>query len=237
MGGDQSTIDRDAAEAALAWWIEAGVDVAVSETPRDWLKGTAPASAAPEALNGEPAESASTVHEDLSAFRHWLSNEPGLPLDRAGARRVLPHGAEGAEIMFLSDAPGIDDGDQPIGGEAWTLAVKMLAAIGVAPDAAYSASLACFAAPGAKLTPSEIAACADIARRHVALVRPKRLVLLGEGPTRALLGEPLPQARGRVHKVEGVRTIATHHPRMLLKRPQDKALAWRDLLLLMEEEL
>ena len=233
MGGDQSAIDRDAAAAALAWWVEAGVDVAVSETPRDWLKGTMPAAAAPEA----PAESPSTVPADLSAFRHWLSNEPGLPLDRPGARRVLPHGAEGAQIMFLSDPPGIDDGDQPIGGEAWALAVNMLAAIGIAPDAAYSASLACFAAPGAKLTPSEITACADIARRHVALVRPKRLVLLGEGPTRALLGEALPQARGRVHKVEGVRTIATHHPRMLLKRPQDKALAWRDLLLLMEEEL
>jgi len=52
-----------------------------------------------------------------------------------------------------------------------------------------------------------------------------------------LLGEPLPSARGRIHKVEGVRTIATFHPRWLLQRPGDKALAWRDLLLLMEEEL
>ena len=139
--------------------------------------------------------------------------------------------------MFLSDPPGIDDGDQPIGGEAWELAVKILAAIGVAPEAAYSASLACFAAPGSKLTPSEITACAEIARRHIALARPKRLILFGEGPTRALLGEALPQARGRVHKVEGVRTIATYSPRMLLNRPGDKALVWRDLLQLMEEEL
>ena len=189
------------------------------------------------ALPEAPPAPAATAHEDLSAFRHWLSNEPGLPLDRAGARRVLPHGAEGAEIMFLSDPPGIDDGDRPIGGQAWVLAVRMLAAIGFAPDAAYSASLACFAAPGAKLTPTEITACAEIARRHIALVKPKRLVLLGEGPTRALLGEPLPQARGRPHRVEGVRTIATFHPRWLLQRPQDKGLAWRDLLLLMEEDL
>ena len=233
MSGDQSAIDRDATAAALAWWIEAGVDVAVSETPRDWLNSAAPAAAMPEA----PLESAATVHEDLSAFRHWLGHEPGLPLDRAGARRVLPHGAEASEIMFLSDPPGIDDGDRPIGGEAWALAVKMLAAIGFGPDAAYRASLACFAAPGAKLTPSEIEACAEIARKHVALAKPKRLVLLGEGPTRALLGEKLPQARGRVHKIEGVRTIATFHPRWLLQRPGDKAMAWRDLLLLMEEDL
>jgi DNA polymerase len=35
--------------------------------------------------------------------------------------------------------------------------------------------------------------------------------------------------------VEGVRTVATFHPRQLLKRPSDKALAWKDLLLLTEE--
>ena len=228
MGGDQ---DQAAAKAALQWWIEAGVDVAVSETPRDWLK-SAPVLVTP-AVEAPPA----VVHEDLSAFRHWLSNEAGLPLDRAGARRVLPHGAEGAEVMLLSDIPAMEDGEQPIGGEAWALMVRMLGAIGMTADQAYSASLACFATPGAKLSPSEIENCAEIARRHVALVKPKRLILLGEGPTRALLGEKLPQARGRPHKVEGVRTIATFHPRWLLQRPGDKGLAWRDLLLLMEEDI
>ena len=232
MGGDDNQIDREAAAAALGWWLEAGVDVAVSESPRDWLRSAAPLPAVAAA-----AESHAVVHEDLSAFRHWLSSEPGLPLDRAGARRVLPHGAEGADIMLLSDLPGLDDGDQPIGGEAWALMVRMLAAINFTPDSTYSASLACFAAPGAKLSPGELDSCAQIARRHIALVKPRRLLLLGEGPARALLGEKLPQARGRPHKVEGVRTIATFHPRWLLQRPGDKALAWRDLLLLMEEDL
>lgn len=228
MGGDQ---DQAAAKAALQWWIEAGVDVAVSETPRDWLKA-APVLVAP-VVEAPPA----VVHENLSAFRHWLSSEPGLPLDRAGARRVLPHGAEGAEVMLLSDIPAMEDGEQPIGGEAWALMVKMLGAIGLGADQAYSASLACFSIPGAKLSVSDLDACAEIARKHVALVKPKRLILLGESPTRALLGEKLPQARGRAHKVEGVRTIATFHPRWLLQRPADKGLAWRDLLLLMEEEI
>ena len=205
MGGDE---DQAAAKAALQWWIEAGVDVAVSETPRDWLR-SAPA------LVDVPTEAPpAVVHEDLSAFRHWLSSEPGLPLDRAGARRVLPHGAEGAEVMLLSDIPTMEDGAQPIGGEAWALMVKMLSAIGITADQAYSASLACFSTPGAKLSASDLDACADIARKHIALAKPKRLILLGEGPTRALLGEKLPQARGRVHKVEGVRTIATFHPRL-----------------------
>ena len=232
MGGDD---DRATAAAALTWWLEAGVDVAVGETPRNWLRSAAPGAPAVTApIEPQPAPA---VHEDLSAFRHWLSNEPGLPLDRAGAKRVLPHGAEAAAVMLLSDLPGLDDGNQPIGGEAWALTVRMLAAIGIEPQAAYSASLACFAAPGAKLSPGELEQCADIARKHIALARPKRLILLGDGPARALLREKLPQARGRIHKVEGVRTIATIHPRQLLQRPADKAHVWRDLLLLMEEDL
>ena len=62
-------------------------------------------------------------------------------------------------------------------------------------------------------------------------------VLLGDGPCKALLGQPLLAARGHVHKIEGARTVATFHPRMLIKRPGDKAQAWADLLLLMEDEI
>jgi DNA polymerase len=112
----------------------------------------------------------------------------------------------------------------------------MLAAIGTKPEDSYSASLSCVHAPGTKMTPAERQACAEIARRHIALAQPKRLVLLGDGPAQALLGKRLIEARGHVHKIEGVRTVATFHPRHLINRPLDKALAWKDLLLLMEDE-
>jgi DNA polymerase len=140
--------------------------------------------------------------------------------------------------MLLSDSPSLEDAaaGRPIGGESWQLAQRMLAAIGIQADEAYSASLSCFHTPGARMSPADREACAEIARRHIALAKPKRLLLLGDGPSQALLGKPLPQARGHVHKVEGVRTVATFHPRHLINRPLDKPLAWKDLLLLMEEE-
>ena len=103
-------------------------------------------------------------------------------------------------------------------------------------SSARSASLTCFHAPGKKMTAEERALCAEIARRHIRLARPKRLVLFGDGPSMALLGKRLTEARGQVYKVEGVRTVVTFHPRHLVNRPLDKALAWKDLLLLMEEE-
>ena len=221
-----------AAASLVGWWLESGVDAAVSEQPRDWLgrtKGAPP----PAKIEAAPVEQPA----DFAAFRQWLTTAGGLPMDRAGAVRVAPHGIEGARVMLLSDLPSSEDAadGRPIGGEAWALTVKMLAAIGIKPEESYHASLSCFHAPGARIGKDELQACAAIARDHVRLARPERLILFGDAPARALLDEPLARARGRIHKVEGVRTIATFNPRWLLQRPSDKALAWRDLLLLMSE--
>jgi uracil-DNA glycosylase family 4 len=237
VGGLTDTIGIAEARSALTWWLEAGVDVAVQEEPRDWLKPAPPrASPSPDPL---PAPNVSEPsHETLAELKDWLASSTQLPLATATARRIAPHGPEHAAVMLLSDAPALEDfaAGQPIGGEAWELAKRMLAAIGAKPEDAYSASLSCVHSPGTKMTPAERQTCAEIARRHIALAKPKRLVLLGDGPSQALLGKRLIEARGHVHKIEGVRTVATFHPRHLINRPLDKALAWKDLLLLMEDE-
>jgi DNA polymerase len=239
MGGDEAAIGLAEARSALAWWLEAGVDVAVQEEPRDWLK-PAPARAKGAPVN-EPSPEPNLVqpsHEKLVELQQWLASSAQLPLAGPAARRVLPHGPEDAAIMLVSDSPALEDAaaGQPIGGDAWKLTERMLAAIGIPADQAYSASLSCFHAPGARMSASDRDACAEIARRHIALAKPKRLLLFGDGPCVALLGKRLVEARGHVHKIEGVRAVATFHPRHLVNRPLDKSLAWKDLLLLMEDE-
>ena len=237
MGGEVDTIGIAEARSALAWWLAAGVDVAIQEEPRNWLKAPAPRSPVPSA---PPPQSNLVIptQETLGELQQWLASSVQLPLAGARARRVLPHGPELAPVMLLSDAPTLEDAaaGQPIGGDAWELAKRMLAAIGIAAEQAYSASLSCVHAPGERMSNEEREACASIAQHHIGLVRPQRLLLFGNGPCMALLGKGLIEARGHVHKVEGVRTVATFHPRHLIKRPLDKSLAWQDLLLLMENE-
>ena len=239
MGGDNDRIGTAEAASTLAWWLEAGVDTAIAETPRNWLRPKSePQSAripAPVETAPEPAEE---LPDTLPLFRDWLSQAPALPLSNAGAKRVLPHGFEAAPVMLIAEMPSGEDSAEgrPIAGEAWQLTARMLAAIGIDAAEAYSATLSCFHSPGPRMTAAELEQCATIARRHVAAARPQRILLLGDGPALALLGKRLVQARGHVHKIEGVRTVATFHPRHLMGRPSDKALAWKDLLLLMEEE-
>jgi DNA polymerase len=239
VGGEVDSIGIAEARSALAWWLEAGVDVAVQESPRDWLKPAAPRPQAKAAAESRPIVNVAEIsHDTLAELQQWLASSVELPLASPTARRILPQGPQCAPVMLLSDAPTLDDysAGQPIGGEAWELAKRMLAAIGIPADQAYSASLSFFHAPGTKMTPAEREGLAEIARRHIRLASPRRLLLFGDGPAQALLGKPVAQARGHVHKIEGVRAVATFPPRHLIKRPLDKWLAWRDLLLLMEDE-
>ena len=202
------------------------------------LAEAADAGLKPGVTEAPPANVVQPAHETLAELREWLSSSMQLPLASATAKRILPHGPENAAIMLLSDAPTSKTSwrASPIGGEAWELAKRMLAAIRIPVDQAYSASLSCLHLPGTRMSPADREACAEIARKHIKLARPKRLLLLGDGPAQALLGKPLPQARGHVHKIEGVRTVATFHPRALINQPSNKSLAWKDLLLLMEDE-
>ena len=242
-GAIKGELSDAAALQALGWWLESGVDVAVGEAPRDWRRASpAPARTAapsPSPVTASPvAASPVAAPTDLATFRAWLTAEPGLPLDRPGAKRVMPQGAEAAPLMLLADFPSAQDSAEgrPIAGEPWVLAQRMLAAIGIAPQDVYLATLACFHAPGARLDGDELQRCGSIARDHIRFARPERLLLFGEAPARALTAHPLSTARGRIHRIEGVRAVATFHPRWLLQRPSDKALAWKDLLLLMSEE-
>ena len=237
MGGELDQIGIAEARSALTWWLDAGVDMLVQEEPRDWLKPPTPKAQA-KAADAPPPNLVQPAHETLAELQDWLSSSMQLPLASATAKRILPHGPEDAAIMLLSDGHTFEDSaaGQPIGGDAWELAKRMLASIRIPVEQAYSASLSCVHVPGAKMSPAEREACAEIARNHIKLAKPKRLLLLGDGPSQALLGKPVALARGHVHKIEGVRSVATFHPRALINQPSNKSLAWKDLLLLMEDE-
>ncbi len=233
MGGEILLLGIAEARSALAWWLEAGVDVAVQEEPRNWLQPAPAKAMVAERPNVRPPE-----HETLAELQRWLADSAHLPLASAKAKRILPHGPENAAVMLLSDAPSLEDyaAGRPIGGDAWLLATRMLAAIGQDAEQAYSASLSPIHAPGARLSERDRDDYAEIARRHIRLVKPKLLLVFGDGPALALIGQPVARARARVHKIEGVRTVATFHPRHLIKRPLDKRLAWQDLQLLTGDE-
>ena len=229
MGGDDRIGVAEAA-SALGWWLEAGVDVAIAESPRNWLERKTE----PSNVREPSAEAVSQALETLDLFRDWLEKAPALPL----ANWLETSAPAGAEERRCADGRNADGQDAAKAADR-----RVHGADGA--DAGATASTpptpiarpVLFHSPGTRMSSDELGECAAIARRHIAAAKPQRLLLLGDSPARALLGKPLAAARGHVHKIEGVRAVATFHPRFLMNRPSDKALAWRDLLLLMERGL
>jgi DNA polymerase len=120
MGGEHDRMSAAEAASVLSWWIEAGVDIAIQDVPRSWLAaGETPPPPEPH-VEAQP-EPAAEIPESLQAFRDWLGASPSVPLAKGGLKRVLPVGAEAAEIMLLTDMPSADDAadNQAIGGPSW----------------------------------------------------------------------------------------------------------------------
>lgn len=79
-----------------------------------------------------------------------------------------------------------------------------------------------------------VAACQAILLRQIELIQPQRLVLLGDEVVALFFGadKTVPALRSEWHEWQGLPVVVSHHPASMLLRPQLKAEAWADLLLM-----
>lgn len=99
--------------------------------------------------------------------------------------------------------------------------------------------------PGAVRNPApqELTICENYLRREVALVQPKVILALGRFAAQTLLCDSLPEVasiplgklRGQVYRYQGIPVVVSYHPTYLLRTQQDKARAWADLCLALEQ--
>ncbi len=236
MGAEVPGDWRATAASTLAWWHDAGVDLLVEEAPHDWLAAPVPVPIAPVAP--VPVAAGAALPDDLPVFLAWRMGD-GAP--DAGWRGVAiaASGPADAAVMVLTDCPDREDdaAGTLLAGAAGRLFDRMLAAVGLSRDRVHLASV-CARRPLAGRMPAELEGqLGEVARHHVALVAPQRLLLMGNAAARAILGADGARARGGLQSVDHRRgktgAVATHHPRLLLQQPACKADAWKDLQLLM----
>jgi uracil-DNA glycosylase family 4 len=250
--------ERKRALALLRWQIEMGADEAIDVTPVNRL-APAPASAAPppqpvaaapppalaESLS-EAAQSARQLAasaETVEALGALVASFEGCALKRTATNTVFIDGNPAAPVMIIGEAPGADEDriGRPFVGRAGQLLDRMLAAIGLDRGSVLITNVVFWRPPGNR-TPSapEIAACLPFVFRLIALVRPKVLVLCGGTAAGALLphGQGITRLRGRWFDLtvpgldRPVPTLPMFHPSFLLRSPERKREAWRDLLAL-----
>lgn len=191
------------------------------------------------------AERAAASADTLEALREVFAAFDGCALRETATNFVFADGVPEAPVMLIGEGPGAEEDREglPFVGPSGRLLDRMLASIGLSrrDGTVYITNLLPWRPPGNRSpTDSEIALCLPFLRRHIALAKPKLLVLAGGVPARALLGarEGITRLRGRWRMleipplVEPVPTLATLHPAYLLRNPGAKREAWSDLLLL-----
>ncbi|TPG57174.1 uracil-DNA glycosylase [Roseomonas nepalensis] len=254
--------------AALELQIAWGADEALEEAPQDRTRARAPAAAVPAALPAAApaaraapsrptpvlapaaafapasrragelaagADSLETLRAALAALEH--------PLRETAGNLVLADGVADSGLVLVGEAPGADEDRQgkPFVGVSGRLLDRMLASIGVERARnAYLTNILPWRPPGNRTpTDAEMNVFTPFVLRHLALVRPRHIVLLGGTAAKALLrrNEGITRLRGKWHSLEvpglgPVPTLATLHPAYLLRQPAAKREAWTDLRLL-----
>ncbi|HWI85778.1 MAG TPA: uracil-DNA glycosylase family protein [Sphingomonas sp.] len=206
------------------------MDTLVDEHPRNWLAPVPTTSIAPLVV-AEPRKQG--LPETLNAFRQWLLADASVPGNVSG--RVDAAGDHETGTIIVVDMP--ETGDRTSGallsGEVGALFDRMLGAIGLARDKIYLIPFAPARPTSGRVGDADLAALTPLLRHHLALASPKRLLLLGDAPTQALLCLSAAQARETVHSVEiagrTVQTIASIHPRLVNLKRDYRPLAWADL--------
>jgi DNA polymerase len=252
--------------AALRLQIEWGADEALAALPLDRLAARPPmapalaAVAAPEVVPSRPAASRATplrpgppavsraaelaaAANSLAALRDSMAGFDGSPLRETATNLVFADGVPESGLMLIGEAPGADEDrlGRPFVGVSGQLLDRMMASIGLDRTVnCYISNILPFRPPGNRTpTDAEVALFMPFMLRHIALARPRRLVLLGGVAAKALLRskEGITRLRGRwsqvsIEKDLELPALATLHPAYLLRTPSAKRDAWADLLML-----
>lgn len=187
------------------------------------------------------ARAAASAAADLPALYRAIEAFEGCALKRTASRTVICRGDPASRVMLIGEAPGRDEDVQgePFVGAAGRLLDLMLAHAGFERGQAYITNVLFWRPPGNRTPePAEVQLCLPFVQRHIELVDPTVILLLGGVSTKALLADPrgITRVRGQwfAYSHEGlpapVPALATLHPAYLLRQPAQKRLAWRDMI-------
>jgi DNA polymerase len=210
----------------LDFYLEAGVDAAVGETPADRFavveppskpaqpaaaRPAAPAAFVPAAAPIAPqapdaaalaAREAAKTAATLDELRAILERFDGCALKPTATQLVFADGNPKARLMLVGEAPGRDEDIEglPFVGRSGKLLDRMLAAIGLDRTSVYIANIVPWRPPGNRTpTPQESQICLPFTLRQIELVDPDVLVCLGGPSAQTLLGikDGITKTRGR----------------------------------------
>ena len=183
--------------------------------------------------------------DNLERLKKSISNIKNCSLKASATNMVFSDGNPKSKIMLIGEAPGSNEDQEglPFVGRAGTLLDKMLASINLDRKNVYISNIINYRPPeNRRPTDEEMSRYLPFVKKHVEIIAPKILVLLGSTAMNALIGDDvvISKVRGKwIEKEFGqhrTSVIVTFHPAFLMRQPTQKKLAWVDLKMIRDKK-
>ena len=183
-------------------------------------------------------------YQDLKNLREKISEIKNCKLKENASNLVFSDGNPNSKIMIIGEGPGANEDKEglPFVGRAGQLLDKMLKAINLGREAVYITNVVNFRPPeNRKPTEREVEMYLPYLKKHIEIIKPKIILLLGSTAMNALLSntDVISKMRGKWYEIEINRlkifSIVSYHPAYLLRQPDQKKFSWIDLKMIRDK--
>ena len=182
----------------------------------------------------------------LQELRNSIKKIKNCELKKSSTNIVFSDGNPDAKIMVIGEGPGVNEDLEgvPFIGRTGELLDKMLLSINLNRDNVYISNVVNYRPPeNRNPTQEEIARYLPYLIKHVEIINPQILILLGSTALNTIIGNDkvISDARGKwiEKKIGSCNTliIASFHPAFLMRQPDQKKLSWIDLKMIRKKIL
>ena len=176
--------------------------------------------------------------KELTELKEQINSIEDCNLKNNSKQIILGDGNINSPIMLIGEAPGSEEDEIGLTflSEAGNLLKKMLIAIGIKKENIYSTYAVNFRPPeDRKPTSIEIKRYSEFLQKHISIIGPKIIILMGSTAMESLTGlnNKISIERGVwkevIIKNTNYNTIITFNPSYLLRVPENKKHSWEDL--------
>jgi len=182
----------------------------------------------------------------LQELKDSISKIKNCALKKNSTNIVFSDGNPDSKIMIIGEGPGANEDLEgvPFIGRTGELLDKMLLSINLDRDNVYISNVVNYRPPeNRNPTEEEIARYLPYLIKHVEIINPQILILLGSAALNAIIGNDkiISDARGvwNEKKIGNCNSsvIATFHPAFLMRQPDQKKMSWVDLKMIKKKIL
>ena len=220
---------------ALKWYVSEGITDVIDDTSQEKMIPT-------EGVQPSLSRIRANNCKNLEELKNAVSNFEECKIKKTATNTVFADGVSNAPIMLIGEAPGAAEDEQaiPFCGPSGKLLDAMLHSIGISRKKnAYISNCLFWRPPGNRRpTDEEIELCKPFLEKHIALIQPKLLILVGSTAVTSFLGKQYQISKIRREYFEysneylnkPLPVTALFHPAYLLRQPMQKQTTWYDLL-------